>query len=1417
MLPQEWSDWIQEARRRREGVYRSDPDEVTANYDREIGHARDYHGREVLELIQNADDAGHGSGGNRLRFVLTSSGLCVGNTGTVFSPRGVKSLVVSDNSPKREDGSAFIGNRGLGFRSILNWSDSPFVLSGNLRIAFDQTKALEWFKSLMDDEGISARIQRRLDAGQPFPAAILGVPLDLPSDPDAARAFIESPGYASTFDLASDMRAAGFDTVIGVPFKNPSVVEEVQPQLGEISDEILLFLNNLELLEIGDQSWRVLSRASEEIVLQVDDARPNRWAVFRQAGEVPAELLRPDQRHAPDYEVRVAVSLGEEFDGGLYCYLPTEVRFPFRVVAHATVELTNNRQNLSETKANEFILSRLASAMADAAERWATIDEPWTHLEMVAAGGDLDPLLEDYRFEQELVAALRTKQIVPCRDHRLRRPGEARRFDHDPSNWLPMEAFEDLSLFTRSRPIRRLLDELEVPALQESELGERLECISPRLALDERAKLLASLVERRILPAQAPSLLVAADGTVIDASATVFLPPQGDREFELPDWMDLRFLDPALMHLMYSELKVQRSEELRSKLSAYRIRPYSLPSLASAINASVRERVESEPEDEHRLRMDGIRALERLFKQADGRDSLRTLSDVNVLLPNQVGAFVPAGTLYFGRGFGRSGLLCQELYGFAGESAFVGAPAFFGWDDDDEDAAQFLQWLGVAALPRKAAVQIQPYEESAFFEHLIVHLTFPLKFGDHTASTLAEIRSWAGYALRSAVSFDRLADILAHADPHAVLAWIAVDDRIEALRRDGDRSAVFEARPTWRHDARRLTGQTIPSYAVWMIESTEWVPVEPELTRVSPHRCISAATGAKELQKVFPAPAIDPEHRILDQLAVDARLLRSGLERAGVRPSATDFTWEEFYRLLLDLPRVDPEGTAAARVYGMVLEKAGGPDPTSPSFGEFLQRGELWSSLAGDVKYRPREDVYYLGSRLAPGALREVLPVLTLPPTYAPGRAEARLGLTVVRHDDLEVVVDDYALSPQAERFRREAEELKFFVAAYRFSANSESRGLPRLRDIEIRLCSAIAGRARLADVEVQIELLEEGAYVIEGNHAYVLYRGALPERPFEVPELAASIADVFSALLDVQEQTTYMLLANYPPAQRAAVLSQLIGRDIEPVLADMRTRLPDLQRPAPPRQRRLVPEPPLSEEPPETPSEPRMPQETTTVGVEPPSRDAPEQVTPVTDEAPGLKHSKPLDFRVKATPGAIFQPGREGRWTVDPRDGEQLAEKFEEAQGRFPLRVGHLQGQHTLHCDILSFRTEEDRGRFAETLEHDLIERVIEVKSSTSERGEVTLSGDLARTAMEYGDRFFLYRIWLAGGGAYKLVEVQNPMAYDWPKAYRVNPFLEGRARHWDLRPSEATPGAEQTKSREPPASEPTAPASTSAARNSE
>ncbi len=122
--------------------YLRQPAELVGQYNREISALDGYRGRQLLELLQNADDAGvDASAGCTLLLSLSRERLVVANSGRPFSPKGLTSLVISDCSPKQLDRNRFIGCKGLGFRSVLTWTDRPLISSGPYDVCFDRARA----------------------------------------------------------------------------------------------------------------------------------------------------------------------------------------------------------------------------------------------------------------------------------------------------------------------------------------------------------------------------------------------------------------------------------------------------------------------------------------------------------------------------------------------------------------------------------------------------------------------------------------------------------------------------------------------------------------------------------------------------------------------------------------------------------------------------------------------------------------------------------------------------------------------------------------------------------------------------------------------------------------------------------------------------------------------------------------------------------------------------------------------------------------------------------------------------------------------------------------------------------------------------------------------------------------------------
>jgi hypothetical protein len=108
----------------------------------EIKTRNNYVGREVLEMIQNADDQE-----SSYIAVYVNTKKCeisFVNGGKPFRYAGFEAVMVGGTSPKANDLSS-IGNKGLGFRSILNWGDSIEIFSRKTHCSFSlETAKKKW-------------------------------------------------------------------------------------------------------------------------------------------------------------------------------------------------------------------------------------------------------------------------------------------------------------------------------------------------------------------------------------------------------------------------------------------------------------------------------------------------------------------------------------------------------------------------------------------------------------------------------------------------------------------------------------------------------------------------------------------------------------------------------------------------------------------------------------------------------------------------------------------------------------------------------------------------------------------------------------------------------------------------------------------------------------------------------------------------------------------------------------------------------------------------------------------------------------------------------------------------------------------------------------------------------------------------
>ena len=101
----------------------------------------------VLELIQNADDNeyhphllnGRDARGEvpSLKFVINSGTIVVLNNEVGFSEKNIRAICDVGKSTKGAHRSGYIGQKGIGFKSVFRVTDKPEIHSNGFHIGFD--------------------------------------------------------------------------------------------------------------------------------------------------------------------------------------------------------------------------------------------------------------------------------------------------------------------------------------------------------------------------------------------------------------------------------------------------------------------------------------------------------------------------------------------------------------------------------------------------------------------------------------------------------------------------------------------------------------------------------------------------------------------------------------------------------------------------------------------------------------------------------------------------------------------------------------------------------------------------------------------------------------------------------------------------------------------------------------------------------------------------------------------------------------------------------------------------------------------------------------------------------------------------------------------------------------------------------
>ncbi len=330
-------------------------------YNIEIRETKGYHGREILELIQNADDAYQksinlGQKPNEdleVKIIYNKSTLIIENSGTVFDEAGIRAIVYGNDSTK--SANEFIGNKGTGFRSILNWANRIVIKSGYFNIEFSEEIANEIFEDIKDEDQIKKQIQEQwLKTNTPLHIPMLLLPQFI-GDND----YYEKTRIEITLDENK--------------LKND--ISDVENQINRIDKYILLFLPNVTKISIdlngtiniyerekyntNENISHNITDKNYSIILKTQKETNNSEKYFVYEREIKKFIIDEDNNSKSFLSIIVLPENNEYINRSLnlYTFFPlfsTEV--PFNCIMHGTYELSSQRNSLIQSNNNRNIL-----------------------------------------------------------------------------------------------------------------------------------------------------------------------------------------------------------------------------------------------------------------------------------------------------------------------------------------------------------------------------------------------------------------------------------------------------------------------------------------------------------------------------------------------------------------------------------------------------------------------------------------------------------------------------------------------------------------------------------------------------------------------------------------------------------------------------------------------------------------------------------------------------------------------------------------------------------------------------------------------------------------------------------------------------------------------------------------------------
>lgn len=1080
-------------------VYQLSPSRMVSEFKGERENVRNYNGRQILEMLQNADDAAADVVGERKVFIiLQDNKLLFANTGDPFSPEGLNSIFHSHLSPKEaRDGQ--IGKKGLGFRSILSWANKVSIKSHELCVSFSRSNSESVFAELLKNQNF-AREVAELNPGEENPIATLVCP-------DFSKVEI------LTFEGMDE-----YDTIIQVDLKEGAHSKVLKQIDLELDPQVLLFLNNLEEIQIycdGD-----LKRYGKDVL------SPNRIQIKWEGTAIKDEriynvhtLSGTFKDSKKDYALSMAwddeLLHGKDY---IYSFFRTAVKFSSPGILHGTFELNSDRNAIiqDDDDYNKELTGLIPLLIAEVSELITR-----QHLKKVNFKAlsflnlDFSALSQFHHPEylkRSLIDQIKTKKVFPLinntySDWDVTKPC----YYVDPlfSDLLDPSSFLLLIKKCDDEYIENIILDLKPRIYKIKGIIDYLFSQRERLGHEVYAKVIKSVYyAARDGEGFADGILFYGQHMEgLNFNSEIFMPALGEK-FSLPNGFQTQVVNPELASAILSEIGGVEYYSILSTFPRYRLKAYQAYEIIEKLIA-------------HFSNLGAPANIILLNKYLFDIFDLEGLGGEKwrgtpVPLLSLSGSIEWADKLYFGKEYKNE--LIGKLYSSDKHLLLAGPKRFGVGEERLSKWSSYLDWIGIALMPRLKQVKADEHYKN----YCMRNLDFKSQIEEFKFKNYRDFRSKISYFEDSSVwTIDHLDEILTNNSAELIIEFLSTNAHtLDALEKDKEFDKSFLGFKIDRK-TRYVVASRMVSYIKWKVTTNPWL-TNMSGVKAAPGNCSTAVYIDSNFDGLVERPSINFEALVTK--GIRRKKVEYLLEICGVHKVIGTFSQQLIYSILLKLPDLNIDREKKTKtIYNQLSANFDDKDVDNFDIGdgiykEYHSKGEV---LTKQGTFEPIAEVYYVNDKRYGDSILRHFKTIDIDRRRGMDKIKKLFGVKPLNDLNLKLKSQPNLHHINAE-FEKEMEAFKPFVYVLRKHLDAGG-DLEKIKDTRIKLVTSLEVEMDRNGETIILDLQPyEYLFIKENNVVYIIAPELEISKVNELKDdikFCAIIGEVYSAILDVEAQ----------------------------------------------------------------------------------------------------------------------------------------------------------------------------------------------------------------------------------------------------------------------------------------------------------